>query len=196
MKSSSNENSSEGESSSSKGMDEALRQLEELLASSSGSDDTLQKKRQTDEVFAKAMDSLGLKDVSPPSLEDEAKLFKDLAKEASEKSEDDVYAEVLSDIGGASKGLGTKQQQQQQLEQQQSMAFPDFDPKRQDTDILLNKALEEALVEAEEKSGTEIDKKSLLNDREIMKEIEKIFDRANDKLLQGLQEIRSEQVRV
>jgi hypothetical protein len=60
----------------------------------------------------------------------------------------------------------------------------------------MNQAINEALKEAKEQnSDVDIDKESLLDNKEIMSEIEKIFDRANEQLLQGLEEIRSEQVR-
>jgi hypothetical protein len=62
-------------------------------------------------------------------------------------------------------------------------------------DVFMKKAIEEALREAKEQdSNVVVEKESFLNNKEIRAEIEKIFDKANDKLLQGLEEIRAEQV--
>ena len=62
-----------------------------------------------------------------------------------------------------------------------------------------DKAIEEALKEAKERNSDveQIigDKDAFLDNKEIMSEITKIFDVANDELLEGLEEIRTEQVR-
>merc|ERR1712238_8762 len=66
-----------------------------------------------------------------------------------------------------------------------------------DTDKFMNKAIEEAFKEAKEQNSnvesTIGDKESFLDNKEIMSEIEKIFDKANEELLEGLEEMRSEQ---
>jgi hypothetical protein len=171
----------------SKGMEDAFKQLEGLKALGDGS--LIPDKKKQDEAFAKAMDELDLKDVIPPPLtpEKEVKLYEDMVAEVADKDDEDLYSDVLADISGKPKGF-TKPSLSKK------MIIPDFDPKQQGTEDMMNKALEEALAEAKARGNVEINTESLLNDKDIMKEIETIFDRANDQLMAGLQEIRTEQV--
>lgn len=64
----------------------------------------------------------------------------------------------------------------------------------QDTDEFMRLALEEAMQEVggSAKGGDQI-AKEILNDEEIMKEINAIFEKANDELLKGVAEIKAEQ---
>jgi hypothetical protein len=66
----------------------------------------------------------------------------------------------------------------------------------QDTDAFMRKALEEALDEARIQGGAsssnDIDE-SILKDEEFMKEINAVFDRANEKLLESIASIKKEQ---
>jgi NurA-like 5'-3' nuclease len=160
----------------SKGMEEAFRQLEEIA----GNTPPLpERKKKKDEAFAKAMQELNLKDIvdtPEASMESEAELYKSMASEL-ETTETDLIANVTSDLGGT------------------PTVMPKFDPTARDTELFLEKALEQALADAEKQAKTEFNKESLLDNKEIMKEIEKIFDKANDELLEGIQEMREEQVR-
>ena len=171
----------------SKGMEDAFKQLEGLKSLGDGSE--IPDKKKKDEAFAKAMDELDLQDVTPPPVtpELEVKLYEDMVTEVADKDDEDLYSDVLADISGNPKGFAKPSSSKQ-------MIIPDFDPKQQGTEEMMNKALEEALSEAKARGNVEIDTESLLNDKDIMKEIEVIFDRANDQLMAGLQEIRTEQV--
>jgi hypothetical protein len=65
----------------------------------------------------------------------------------------------------------------------------------QNTDEFMRKALEEALAEAKIQTkgdATTIDE-SLLNDKELMNEINAVFDRANMKLTSGVEDMKKEQ---
>jgi hypothetical protein len=163
------------------GMEEAFRQLEELKAIEGDTPPLPERKKKQDAAFAKAMQELNLKDiVDPPeqaSIESEAQLYKDMASELSETTEMDLVAKVKSDLGGT------------------PTVMPKFDPTTRDTEKFLEQALDQALADAEKEAKTEINKDSLLDNKEIMKEIEKIFDKANAELLQGIEEMREEQVR-
>lgn len=164
----------------SKGMEEAFRQLEELKAFDGDSPPLPERKKKQDEAFAKAMQELNLKDIADlpeASVESEVELYKDMAVELSETTETDLIATVKSELGGS------------------PTVMPRFDPAARDTEKFLEKALDQALAEAEKKAQTEINKESLLDNKEIMKEIEKIFDKANAELLEGIEEMREEQVR-
>lgn len=59
---------------------------------------------------------------------------------------------------------------------------------------LLDDALKEALNEVQ-LNNPQLNERSILNDKEMMQEIEDIFDRGNAQLIEGLDEIRREQVR-
>lgn len=166
----------------SKGMEDAFRQLEDLKSLGGDEAPLPERKKQQDQAFAKAMQELDLKDiqdVSPAPPESEARLYQDMASEVSgDITEFDVISDVKSEMGGS------------------PSVIPQFDPTMRDTDKFMEKALNEALEEAKKDSTLDIDKESLLDNKEIMGEIEKIFEKANDELLEGIEEIRTEQVRV
>jgi len=65
-----------------------------------------------------------------------------------------------------------------------------------ETDEMMKRALQEALIEVRKNSPLDpsTDPKSILNDKEMMKELNAIFDRANDQLLASISDIRKEQV--
>jgi hypothetical protein len=58
----------------------------------------------------------------------------------------------------------------------------------------MNQALDEALKEVKVNKPSSVD--SILDDKEIMQEIGAIFERGNDKLMESLEEMRREQVRL
>jgi hypothetical protein len=186
------------------GMNDAFRQLEKLqsldddsllsalLSSDDNKDDgdddddsksreQLKKKRK-DEAFAQAMKELNLKDMLespvPSTPESEVELYKDMASELSAaSSEEDMIADLKSD-----------------LILEEELISSSLDAKNEE---FMNQAIQEALQEAKEQNpDVSVNKESLLDNKEIMSEIEKIFDKANDKLLEGLEEIRAEQVGV
>jgi len=119
--------------------------------------------------------------ISPPSPESEVELYKDMASELSAASSEEelIIEDFKSDL---------------------LLADDDDDIDNVpvlDTKKFMDKAIEEALNEAKEQnSNIESiigDKESFLDNKETMSEIEKIFDKANEELLEGLEEIRSEQ---
>lgn len=166
-------------------MEDAFRQLDQLSSLDNSGDaasliteNEQEQKKKRDNAFAKAMKELNLKDMidgSPAATaESEAELYKDMATELSTaSSEDDLVADLKSDLD---------------LDE---VVTSTIDAKNE---VFMNKAIDEALKEAKEQSDEVVEKESLLDNKEIMAEIEKIFDRANDQLLEGLEEIRAEQV--
>jgi hypothetical protein len=163
-----------------KGLEDAFQQLDNMKALGDDTFTVPEPKTQPDEAFAKALEDIDLKgiEVGTPSPESEAKLYKEMASELEGQSEEDLIASMKEEIEGTSIG-GT--------------AIPKFDPALKDK--FMEKALAEAMAEAEKKADAPIDKSSLLDNKEIMKEIEAVFDKANAKLIKGLEEIREEQVR-
>ena len=169
----------EDERKSSMGMEDAFRQLDELKSLDKDEVALPDRKKKQDEAFAKAMEELDLKDIAeeePAPMESQVELYKDLASEIESTTETDLIAGIKTDLGGT------------------PTSFPMFDPTTRDTEKFMEEALEQALEEAEKKAQIEINKDSLLDNKEIMKEIEKIFDKANTDLLAGIEEMRTEQV--
>jgi hypothetical protein len=160
----------------SKGMEDAFRQLADLNALGDDSFTVPEKKVQQDEAFAKAMQDLDLKGIKPSTPEAEAALYSDMASEISGASEFELIDDVKSEMGGS------------------KTIFPKFDQSSRDTELFMEKALDEAIKEAQAKGDASVDKESLLDNKEIMTEIEAIFDRASEQLLEGLEDIRKEQV--
>ena len=161
------------------GMEDAFRQLDELKSLDKDDPSFPDRKKKQDEAFAKAMQELDLKDIAeeePAPMESQVELYKDLASEIESTTETDLIAGIKTDLGGT------------------PTPFPMFDPTTRDTEKFMEEALEQALAEAEKKAQMEINKESLLDNKEIMKEIEKIFDKANTDLLAGIEEMRAEQV--
>ena len=183
------------------GMEDAFRELE-ALQSLDEPERPKEKPKEKDEAFAKAMGNLDLKDIlskvdddndddskiKTPSLESELEIFKDMASElelASEK-EELIVADFKSDLL-----LADDDDIDIDIDNDGVPAF--------DTEKFMDKAIEEALKEAKERNSDVEqvigDKDAFLDNKEIMSEITKIFDVANDELLEGLEEIRTEQVR-
>jgi hypothetical protein len=114
---------------------------------------------------------------------------------------DDTYSQVLTELGGASAPRRKASAASNHTELLNSELPTD------DTTIFLqsntgatnDELLEDALREALEEvqlNNPRISENSILNDQEIMREIEDIFEKGNVKLLESLEEIRREQVRI
>jgi hypothetical protein len=163
------------------GMADAFRQLGDL-DSSSLPDVTESTKTPT---FSSPDDPLPVVEAAPP--EQEVQMYKAMVKELEQQNEDDLYSNVLADMGGSSV---PKEPAASPL----SVDVINADTTLGETDEFMNKALEEALKEV--KVNNPSISKSILDDKEIMKEIEVIFERGNEKLMASLEEIRTEQVRI
>jgi hypothetical protein len=170
------------------GMADAFRQLGDLdslgdgeIADDSSSPDVTESTKK----FSSLDDPLPVTEPAPP--EKEVQMYKAMIKDLEEKNEDDLYSNVLADMGGSS------------VPKEEPAASPlsvdviNADTTLGETEEFMNKALAEALEEV--KVNNPSISKSILDDKEIMKEIEVIFDRGNEKLMASLEEIRTEQVR-
>ena len=171
------------------GMEDAFKELESLQSLGGESfPDLSRKPKEKDEAFATAMEGLDLKDIlseaeaesAATSPESELDLYKDMASEldVASSEEDLIAADFKSDL---------------ELAESNEAGIPTID-----TQKFMDKAINEALAEAREQdSSVNVDdaKEAFLDNKEIMSEIEKIFDKANDDLMGELEEIRAEQVR-
>jgi hypothetical protein len=126
----------------------------------------------------------------PPSLETEAKVYQDYLQEVEGKSEEDMYGDMLSDMGGSSSPSRSKAP----TSSSSSSSVRSSSSVSNNNDELWNRALEEAMEDVKLNNPGISD--SIMDDAGFRKEIEAIFERGNDKLLESLEEIRREQVRV
>ena len=197
----SGDGSDDDEDQSGVGMEAAFRELENLKSlddDGSGSEPP----KMADEAFAKAMEDLDLKDFveSPPppaTPEKEIQSYQEMVSELEQRDEDELYSDVMSDMGSSESSAPA---QAAEAPKSLSSIIPDLnDPTSvQDTQKFMDQALTEALAEAKAKAasdGQQVASENVLDNKEIMKEIEQIFEDANTKLMDGLEEIRQEQVR-
>ena len=209
------------------GMDDAFRQLDELLKSSTKPEakipaETPKIKVPLDKVekVLKEVVTDGTTTASSVlpvvSLEKEMETYKDMLQEVERNEEinayheivnelggstqptifptDDVYTDIILDLGGTPSIKSTITPATVQIKSDviiQNKKTKDLND-NYNVDDIMNAALDEALKEVtiQNKQST----KSILDDKEIMKEIEAIFERGNEKLIESLNEIRIEQV--
>jgi hypothetical protein len=114
---------------------------------------------------------------------------------------DDTYSQVWTELGGASAPRRKVSAARNHAELLNS-ELPTNDKilfLQSNTGATNDELLEDALKEALEEvqlNNPRISEISILNDQEIMREIEDIFEKGNVKLLESLEEIRREQVRM
>lgn len=128
-----------------------------------------------------------LPSVEPAPPEKEVQMYKAMVKDLEQQDEDDLYSNVLADMGGS------------KAPKEPASPFTSVDVIESgtalgETDEFMNQALKEAMKEV--KLNNPSIAESILDDKEIMKEIEVIFERGNEKLMASLEEIRQEQVRI
>lgn len=168
------------------GMAEAFRQLDSL--DSLGESDDADSASPLPDGIAK-VDTTELEEASSTqdlSPEKEVQMYKNMMESDLEgQSEDDLYSDVLKDMGANAE----KTPKSARLSVDQATLTPN----EEDTEEFMNQALEEAVKEVNVNNPSI--SKSVLDDKEIMKEIEEIFERGNEKLMESLEEIRQEQVR-
>jgi hypothetical protein len=132
-------------------------------------------------TFSSPDDPLPAAEPAPP--EQEVQMYKAMVKELEQQNEDDLYSNVLADMGGS-------------VPKEPASPINDVilksDTTLGETEEFMNQALQEAMKEVKVNNPSIAE--SVLDDKEIMKEIEKIFERGNEKLMASLEEIRQEQV--
>jgi hypothetical protein len=126
--------------------------------------------------------------------EEEVKMYAQMVQELEENKEDDMYSNVLTEMGGKVSSSTNPPSSKRVITTTSTSSTTTSSPPPMD-EAWMNQALQEALDEAKKTSPTDFDRQSVLNDQELMKEIVQVFDQAHDKLIAGLDEIRNEQVR-
>merc|ERR1712038_785902 len=134
------------------------------------------------------------------SSSDQAKLYTEIYEELKKGGEDGIYDNIMDEMtdsnntngkGGRvikdADGIGSL------VKEEETLTAVEIS---QDTDMLMKRALEEAMDEVKSKApepGRSDLTESILDDKEMMKEINAIFDRANEQLLDSIAEIKDEQ---
>jgi hypothetical protein len=196
------------------GMDRAFEQLDSL-PSSLFEDDSGEgpgRKSTVDEKLIAPTDLVI--EQNTPALEEQVSLYKGMMEEVEKKGEDDLYSDMLADMleGSDIASTSSKQQQRQakkeapEEDEQPSLLSALLsaqqqatDTKPKTTDELIDNVLHEVFQEIN-KPGTSATGETttplvseLQNDQSLRKEIEAIFERGNEQLLQSLEEMRQEQ---
>ena len=200
------------------GMEDAFRQLEALQ---SLSDDAMEiiapPAAPTQKIESDATLLPENRPTTDVSLEQEISVYRDMVGELEQNEDSAAYSEILNDLGAAPKQVDDTYSQvlldlggtPSQLIKKNDDVKTDIIPPsvlspnddegegnistEQFMDIALQEALKEVKVNNPKILGTGA--QSVLDNEEIMKEIEGIFEQGNEKLLASLEEMRLEQVR-
>mmetsp|Transcript_9664 Transcript_9664/g.21761 ORF Transcript_9664/g.21761 Transcript_9664/m.21761 type:complete len:362 (-) Transcript_9664:81-1166(-) len=123
------------------------------------------------------------------SPEKEVQMYTKMMEDLDSIDNDDLYSDVLSEMGS------DKPSQPKSPPSNPQPAAPEISPQatKKDMDTFMENALNDALEEVKLKGSDSLNADSILNDKEIMKEIEAIFDRGSEQLMESLEEIRKEQ---
>jgi len=144
-------------------------------------------------------------DDSSKFMNEELKLYSEMFSELSDKSEDEVYGDILDEMS-TSANSNNPEINQQQAEQSVEITETEVSQEtlfdQQSQDDFMNRAITEAMEEATRlnnnpdnaiASSDPVVPDNILQDEEMMKEIEMIFEKANEKLLASVNDIREEQ---
>lgn len=156
--------------------------------------------------------------IESPSIEKEIEIYKDMMSEVEKNdnaetynelildlgsksliSTDSTYADMILELGGTPKLDSSIPMTTKEKKPITTTAFEKSGSDTKllsnnlDSDEIINKALNDAMKEVT-LNHPQISSSTLLNDKELMKEIEAILNEGNDKLIQSLNDIRKEQV--
>lgn len=124
-----------------------------------------------------------------PTPEQEVVLYKNMLQELEQTTEEDLYSNVLQDMGGGS--TASSNTSASATRPANTNVVEPTPPKPITSADFLNQALAEALQQVQVNSPSAVD--SILDDPQFMNEIEAIFERGNAQLLEGLEAVRREQ---
>lgn len=193
-----------------RGLDEALRRLDEL-GEDALKENTPNKKASAPRITV-SPDLLPDNDSNnSPSLESEAKVYGELMGELDENEQSESYNEMMQELGGQAKqsfdtyssvlqemgGTPSKGFGKTNPQNNKEVTIPDFISQElleeKGTEKFMENALKEAIKDVK-LNNPEFSTK-VLSDESIMSEIEKIFEEGNKKLEESIEEIKREQVR-
>ena len=128
------------------------------------------------------------------SPEKEVQMYSQMMQDLESTDDEDVYSDLMAEMGGQGKASSSPvvpEINNNNNNDDDNMPAP---PSQEEMSKFMDDALNEALDEVQLKTSDKLSADSILNDKEIMKEIEAIFDRGSEELMQSLEEIRKEQV--
>ena len=130
------------------------------------------------------------------SPEKEVQMYSQMMQDLESTDDEDVYSDLMAEMGGQGKASSSPvvpeiNNNNNNNNNDDNMPAP---PSQEEMSKFMDDALNEALDEVQLKTSDKLSADSILNDKEIMKEIEAIFDRGSEELMQSLEEIRKEQV--
>jgi hypothetical protein len=196
------------------GMKDAFRQLEALK--SIGDLDSIESssKDESSSAFTKSMITTPIQPPSETTVplaetaspEQQIQVYTEMVKELEQQDQEDLYSDILVGMGvGDPTTIASKSKTllSSLSGEYNNVASSSSVLETSDTEEFMNQALQEALQEAAANrdkatsaagsSGSSMTE-SVLNDKEIMKEIELIIERGNDQLMESIEEMRAEQV--
>lgn len=173
------------------GMAEAFRQLD-ALQSLGGSDDEEEVKPSPSASASNLEATSSVPEVPSATTEQEAQLYTKMMQEMEQTDEEGLYSDLIADLGGSDGELSDKKSKNPDDANTTTTMLNVTSPSLQgETEKFMNQALQEALKDVKVKNPSAAD--SILDDKEIMKEIEAVFERGSAKLIASLEEIRKEQ---
>lgn len=178
-----------------KGMDEAFRQLNDLDSIDGVGDTKLEIEYAKKKDVMATVDEIDAENLVIPETppEEEIKVYTEMYEDLGEDGEgEDLYENVLSELGG------TEQTSVAPIIETIVEEPASTPSSAEGMDAFMNSALEQAVKEAQSKTPEELAaySENIMDDEDIMDEIREVFEKANDKLLSGLDDIRKEQVRL
>lgn len=171
---SSNNQEDEEEEEEDPAMKEAFRQLDRL----NSIDGNIPPTNTAADTPLSAPEEIQVPPSPPVSVEKEVQVYQNLVQEMEHTDETELYSDVLADMGGTPE------------------TTPKINIEQDDTNntqAFLQQAFDDAMKHVKLKDADLV--QQALNDEEIMKEIEQIFERGNEQLMASLEDIRKEQVR-
>lgn len=192
------------------GMEDAFKSLDAL--SSLDFDDLKEEKLGKTSIQASG-DSLesiidGGSNIDERSSPEDLKLYKDIVQELETEGEDGIYENIMGEMTSSSSSSSSKNSKSNDKkvlsdadglgtlskEDDETLTAVEIS---NDTDELMKRALQEAMEEVTSETSTDGKAAlpdSILNDKEMMDEINAIFDRANEQLMESISDIKDEQV--
>ena len=198
----------EDESDDRKGMEKAFNSLNDLSSldlsdlNTVGAD--LPPKITETTISAEAMgDLLQQAGIENVGAEQEVAKMNDMYQELKSDGEEGVYKDILGEMFDSDDLSSRVVEDADGIGATQNLPSADEEvltavELSTDTDEFMKKALEEAMAEVKKQTPIDprSDPNSILNDEKLMLELNDVFDKANEQLMESIAEIREEQVRV
>ena len=176
-----------------KGMEKAfeeLNSLDQLDFDVTPLEKALEQRMEQQTKITKTTTAATTTSESTQAPEDELKMYTEMYTELETKGEDEMYGDVFDELTQDSISSIDVTQKNQIPEPNTEI---DTLYTEESQEAFMNRAIEEAMEEAKNTAPKGQLSDSILDDEEMMKEISKVFDDANEKLLASIEDMRKEQ---